>query len=392
MEPQRGDNQPLAAHLRAGATAALVAWALLLAASAEARAAGSYYVCNQPGQTGPGGLGCSFSSVDQVNNAAVAAGAAVYFASGDRFSDATLYPRSGVTYASYAPPQGAGPEGGIRAILAPASGSNAVTFFGASDVTLDGLQLDGGDAGRNLGDGVFSSENSANSSVHDEIEHCAIDNWARGIQTGYADSDWTIAENTIDSIALDGVYFARSRDRGGVGPVHDIVTGNWITNTGVFPHAGGNANPVHGIYDNSIDSQVTGNTISNFQSDGVSLRFRGSLVSDNVISGGEIGIAWFQEDSVAATSTWKGNLVVGVSQAGLFVCGAADGCDQPRERLLIEDNRIAVDAGVGCMELRPSAGAYVVAGNLCLPAEREIAPLVASSYVAAGPTSMGYPW
>jgi Periplasmic copper-binding protein (NosD) len=270
----------------------------------EVRAAGSYYVCNQAAQTDPTGHACSFGSVGEVDRAAIAAGESVYFAAGDRFSDATLYPRSGVTYGSYTPTQGVGSYGGIRAILAPTSGGNALTFFGASNVTVDGLDLEGGDASTNLGDGVFSSQHSASASTHDVIEHCTIENWARGIQTGYADSDWTIAENTIDTIALDGVYFARSKDRGGVGPQNDVVTGNWIANTGIFPHAGGNTNPVHGIYDNSINSEIANNTISQFQSDGVSVRFRGSRATDNAISGGQIGIAWFQEDPVATTSNW----------------------------------------------------------------------------------------
>jgi Periplasmic copper-binding protein (NosD) len=186
----------------------------------------------------------------------------------------------------------------------PARTTSATSFFGASNVTVDGLDLEGGDASTNLGDGVFSSQHSASASTHDVIEHCTIENWARGIQTGYADSDWTIAENTIDTIALDGVYFARSKDRGGVGPQNDVVTGNWIANTGIFPHAGGNTSPVHGIYDNSINSEIANNTISQFQSDGVSVRFRGSRVTDNAISGGQIGIAWFQEDPVATTSNW----------------------------------------------------------------------------------------
>ncbi len=367
-------------------------WALALCAGSEAHAAGSDYVCNRAGQTGPGGQPCALASIGEVNLAALPAGATVYLAAGDRFSDATLGARSGVTYTSYTPPQGAGPYGGTRAILAPAPGSNGVTFYGASRVTLDRLDLDGTDASSNSGDAVFSSERSRGPSTDDVIEHCRIVNWARGIETGYADSHWTVADNAIDTIALDGIYFARSAVRGGVGPRGDVVLGNLITNTGMFPHAGGNTDPVHGVYDDSVDSEVTQNTIAGFQSDGVSVRFRDSQVSDNVISGGAIGIAWFQEDAAGGTSRWTGNLISDVRSAGIYVCGARDGCTAPAERFVITDNTIVIDPAVPCLNLEQGADRLLALRDSCAPASDHVAALVNADYASASHAQEGGPW
>lgn len=81
-----------------------------------------------------------------------------------------------------------------------------------------------------------------------------------------------------------------------------------------------------------------------------------------------------------------------MSEAGLFVCGTADGCDRPTERIIVEGNTIAMDRTADCMDLRPSAGGYIVSGNSCEPTSAAIAALVTASFAAAANSSGGDLW
>ena len=102
------------------------------------------------------------------------------------------------------------------------------------------------------------------------------------------------------------------------------------------------------------------NTITHFADAGVSVRYRNSRVENNTISDGHEGIAWFQYDSIAGTSIWKGNAISNVAAAGIYV-SSANKAGKTKESFVIADNTLA-NVGVP-MNLKQTSGTYTVRGN-----------------------------
>jgi hypothetical protein len=198
--------------------------------------------------------------------------------------------------------------------------------------------------------GIVASAGGVGSD-HIVIQNVAISNVGIAINSASAaDDDWTIQGSTIDQTRDSGMILQ------GTG---FLVSGNTITNTGTdssIPYG------KHGIYLKAADARVVANTIRNFSANGVSARYRNSTIEANVIEGGPIGIAWFQNDSAAGTSHWAGNRISGTTAASIYV-SASDDAGATRESFVISGNVMSRTSGQ-YMNLKPTTGTYTVAGNV----------------------------
>jgi hypothetical protein len=232
--------------------------------------------------------------------------------------------------------------------------SRGIWFINDSYLTFDDLAV-----GTQQGFGGGHPDSFANNIT---IQRCTIalapGNSSVGV-VAYG-SHWTIADNTVENTGDSGLLLT--------GDGYSI-SGNTIANTGVDPAITYGA---HGIYLKASNAQVIGNTITNFQNDGISVRYRNSVVSGNTITDGEIGIAWFQYDPAAGTSQWTGNRITGLTVAGIYV-SPSDIAGNTRESFVITGNQIAkptgasaaaeMAAGWEAMNLHPTTGVYTVADN-----------------------------
>jgi putative cofactor-binding repeat protein len=278
----------------------------------------------------------AWRTVDRVNDATLAPGDTVLFQGGATFSDATLMPdESGsstrrISFGSY----GAG-----RATLA-----DGVWMYGVSRLAFEGLAVAGATQG-------ISASAGGPGVDHVLIRDVVIRDVGIGINSANAaDEDWTIADSEISDTGDSGLILL------GTG---FTVAGNTIVDTGQdasIPYG------KHGIYLKAADARVTGNTIRNFSANGVSARYRNSVIEGNVIEDGPIGIAWFQNDSVAGTSHWRGNVIRDTTSACIYV-SATDSAGATRESFVIAGNLLSPAAGAHT-DLRPTSGTYTVQGNV----------------------------
>ncbi len=313
--------------------------------AAPATIAGTtYYVAPTGSDSNPGTSPSQpWRTIGRVNAAQLKPGDGVLFQGGQRFSDSTLMP--GVSGASGAP------------IVFGSYGSGQATITqGVWFVDHDHLVFD------NLSLGPESGLQGGNSSGHPAdhivVERCTISlapgNSGLGINAN--GDDWTIDDNTVENTGDSGMLL--------IGDSY-TVSGNTIANTGLDSAIGYGR---HGIYLKASNATVTDNTITNFSADGISARYRNSTISGNTISRGSIGIGFFQYDTIPGASHWTDNLITGTTVAGVFVCGAAEGCTQPIESFVITGNTIARPTGGASgwvmMNLQPITGAYTVTGNI----------------------------
>jgi hypothetical protein len=310
--------------------AALLASALLAAIPAGAGAAGprTFYVS-------PGGSdrnrGVSparpWRTLRKVNRAALRPGDTVLLRGGSRFGGALMPSRNGepgspIAFGSY---------GGGRAEL-----PRGVWFRDRHDLAFDSLALHG--AGF-LGHGdrialANSQISGAGMGVYGEGRRW----WLTGTQI------WRTGDS---GIVLVGAYMT--------------VASNHVENTGRDPRI---RYGKHGIYLRAAHARVTDNVIHGFADNGISVRYRNSVVEHNRIDGGPIGIAWFQYDSRRGVSSWVGNEITHTTTAGIYV-SRADRAGQTRESFVIARNLLHPAAGRR-LDLQPTLGSYTVLGNLAV--------------------------
>ena len=275
----------------------------------------------------------AWKTVNRVNHASLAPGDGVLFQAGASFSDAVLMPPSSgtqskpIVFGSYGTGQAVITQGAwfVQNDLAFENLGFGSTFYGGSntqgtsnDILLDQVTIQMADGNQSLG--LF------------------------GNGTG-----WTIENSTVNNSGLSGMLLWGSGY---------LVTGNTITNTGAYT---GNGYNNHGIYLDASDTTITNNRISNFEASGISVRYHGSTIQGNTISNGEIGIDFFQTDTVAGTAMWKGNKISGTTTAGIYISPSGSGGDT-MESFIIEDNVLDVASGV-FMNLSPSTGTQTVENN-----------------------------
>lgn len=236
----------------------------------------------------------AWRTVGRVNAARLRPGDGVLFEGGQTFSDSTLMP--GTSGAAGAPIV-FGSYGNGQATI-----THGVWFIDTDYLTFDNLAL-GPQSGLQGGN---ASGHTAN---HIVVERSTIALGAGNSNLGiYANgNDWTIAGNVIEHTGDSGALL--------IGDDY-AITGNTIADTGLDPAI---SYPKHGIYLKASNATVAGNTITDFSTDGVSVRYRNSAVRDNHISGGQIGIAWFQYDTIAGTSYWTNNVITNTTAAGIYV-------------------------------------------------------------------------
>ncbi len=288
----------------------------------------------------------AWQTVAQVDRANLKPGDEVLFQGGATFADDALMPGwgEGVTGTSASPISfGSYGQGQARII-------QGVWFKSGENLAFHDLIL-GGESG--IAGAGFQGDGDGITILHTTIEHAGLGINAEG-------QDWTIADNTINQTGDSGMLLGYTAGAPGdpAGGSDFLVTGNTITSTGLNP---ADTYGTHGIYDKVADSTITDNTISHFNDDGISARYRNSTISANRISYGAVGLAWFQYDTVAGVSRWTDNTISHVSSAAIFVCGVNEGCLQPLESFQISGGSFT-DYGAMEMNLQPTSGTYSVAG------------------------------
>jgi len=179
------------------------------------------------------------------------------------------------------------------------------------------------------GDGIGGS-GSAITIAHDRISgiggagHFAIN------ATG---SGWSIRDNVISHIGDSGLMLIGDRY---------YVAGNRIDHTGLDPSVDWGA---HGIYLKASRSTVLDNKITHFHNEGVSVRYRDSVIARNNISGGQYGIAWHQYDTASGTSYWFQNTITHTTEVGIYISPHDIG-GYTHERFVLAANVIRPARGV----------------------------------------------
>jgi hypothetical protein len=274
----------------------------------------------------------AWKTVGRVNRASLNPGDGVLFQGGATFSDADLEPSTSgtsakpIVFASY---------GSGQAVL------SAGVWFVQNDLTFDDLQL---------GSTFFGGSAVHGPSDHGTLENCSISLPAGNSKLGvYTNGDnWVIDNNTISGTGLSGMLL------NGNGYT---ISGNTIDNTGLDTSVTYNA---HGIYLDASNATITKNRISNFAESGISARYRNSTITNNHISGGQIGIDFYQTDPATGTSDWTGNTISATTAAGIYVSPA--GVYSTHESFVITSNTLRRASGV-YTNLHSTRGNYKVAHN-----------------------------
>ena len=292
----------------------------------------TYYVSPSGSDCNPGTSAASaWRTVKRVNDSSLQPGDGVLFEGGATFSDGTLMPNtsgtagSPIIFGAYSQRNATLPQG--------------VWFRGQDHLRFEHLTI--GPGGNIQGTG------------HDiTIESCSIGNDGLAINAANRNYGWTIADNAIDHTGDSGMLLEGE---------DFTVSGNTITNTGLDSSI---SYGKHGIYLKVINATVTDNTITNFSADGISVRYRNSVLTANHISHGKEGIAWFQYDPLAGTSRWTENVITGTTTTGIYVSPSDKG-GKTRESFVIERNTIQPAGGVH-MNLNKTTGTYLVQKNTLL--------------------------
>jgi Right handed beta helix region len=288
----------------------------------------------------------AWQTVTQVDRAALKPGDEVLFQGGASFSDDALMPGWGETASGTSDaPISFGSYGQGEARI-----TQGVWFKSDNNLAFHDLTL-GSETGYS---GVgFQGDGEGITLLRNTIAHVGLGINAEG-------DDWSIADNVIADTGDSGMLLGYSAGAPGdpAGGSNYLVTGNTITYTGLNPAL---AYGTHGIYDKVVDSTITDNTISHFNDDGISVRYRNSTITNNTISYGKIGIAWFQYDSTAGASDWTGNAISNVSAAAIFICGVSEGCNQTLESFRISGTVVSADRGPE-LNLAPTTGTYSIGG------------------------------
>jgi hypothetical protein len=293
----------------------------------------TYYVSPSGSDSNRGTSPASaWRTVKRVNEASLQPGDGVLFEGGATFSDATLLPNasgragSPIIFGSYSQGNATLPQG--------------VWFRGQDHLGFEHLTIGPGGNLQGTGNDIT-------------VEWCSIGNDGLAINAANGNSGWTIDDNTINHTGNSGMLLEGE---------NFTVSGNTITNTGLDSSI---TYGKHGIYLKVINATVTDNTITNFSADGISVRYRNSVLSGNHISNGEAGIAWFQSDPLAGTSHWTENVITGTTAAGIYVSPSDTAGNITKESFVVERNTTQPASGVH-MNLEKTSGTYLVQENTLL--------------------------
>jgi hypothetical protein len=299
------------------------------------RPSGTVYYVSPTGNDANNGTSSSspWRTVARVDRADLKPGDAVLFRGGARFSGAALMPWTSGT--ASAP------------IVFGSYGSGRAEIVRGAWFTQDHLDFEH----LRFGATFYGGSNDRGTSNDIVLDHVYVDMPAgnQGLGLFANGSGWTIEESKVTGAGLSGMLLWGSRF---------LVTSSTIARTGSDTTNGYNN---HGIYLDASDATITDNTIENFAASGISVRYHGSVIESNLITGGQIGIDFFQTDPVAGRATWVGNAITATTTAGIYVSpeGAAG---LTRTSFLIARNEILPAAGVR-MNISPSVGSEMVRDN-----------------------------
>ena len=307
--------------------------------SARAASSGTTYYVAPNGSDANSGTSANrpWRTVERVNSAPLKPGDRVLFRGAARFSDSDLEPdASGTAGASIS----YGSYGTGQAHL-----TYGVWFNNHDDLTFDNLALgpqDGFQGGSNYGPKVN----------HIVLENSTISLSAHNADVGvYSNgNDWTIKGNKIENIGNSGMLLNGDRY---------TISGNTITNVGLDSAIRFDK---HGIYLVVSNATVTDNHISHFQADGISPRMRNSTISGNVISNGEVGIGFFEQDRIGGTSHWTHNTITGTTLACVYIDGRAGGLLRTHESFVVTYNTLRPARGPA-VRLVHTTGTYLAREN-----------------------------
>ncbi|MGA2319411.1 MAG: hypothetical protein ABSG95_01540 [Solirubrobacteraceae bacterium] len=186
------------------------------------------------------------------------------------------------------------------------------------------------------------------------IEDSEIKDWKAGIEVAYGNS-WHIIGNTIEETADSGILTQTDAE---VAPGKEenppgenwVIDNNIVNRTDLVRNVCGTAAHFcheHGIYFRCRNSELVGNTVTNFGASGISQRFGNDTIARNKISkGGEgdetgsQGIQFFPFDNKESTSRWIENEISDVP-VGMYVAYYDEGSGDKylKEHFIIDDNR-----------------------------------------------------
>jgi hypothetical protein len=300
----------------------------------------AYYVSPSGSDTNAGtSPQAAWRTVARANRASLSPGDGILFQGGATFSDDALMPDASGAQGS---PLVFGSYGTGKASFTKGAWFMSKSWLAFTDLSFTGSSQ-----------GVSGSINGSGSD-HILVQDSSFADLGIAVNAAnHSDSDWTLRNNHIDGIRDSGVILN--------GDGH-VVDGNTILNTGTdssIPYG------KHGIYLKSSDSRVTGNTIRSFEANGVSTRYRNAVIEDNVISGGQIGIAWFQNDPDSGTSFWRNNTISETSTVSLYV-SRSDDAGATRESFVVSGNRLTRAGSSYYTDFQPTSGAYTLLPNIQL--------------------------
>lgn len=297
------------------------------------RAGRTYFVSPAGNDAWPGTRTRPWHSVARVNRAALGAGDKVLFAGGSTYAGELSPPRSGLSFASY---------GTGRANL-----RDGIWFAARDDLVFRNLAVD---AGPSSDISAIESSSHGRGSTHITIVDCALTHVRVGINSANTgDADWSVS----------GTLVRFTRDSGVIVIGHDMTFArDTILDTGRDPAI---TYPKHGVYAKGPSLTFDHVTIERFSADGISLRYRNASVVHSTIAGGPIGIAWFQEDGRAGTTTIAHDAITDTTDSGIYV-SPSDAAGPTRESFMIADNTV-VPAQGNATDLNKTTGSLTLSDN-----------------------------
>ena len=295
-------------------------------------------------------------TVARVDRAHLHPGDRVLFAGGATFSDATLMPGEGFSASG----TGAAPivfgsygNGMARLTRGVWLGTNANYPRGPGHLTFENLLLGPTKGFQGTGDYIKL--------INLRISHLLGP--ASSQETGIATegSHWVIDGNTISDTGDSGMLLGFSASSPGDPPggADYVIDNNIVNHTGLDLRL---SYPSHAIYLKVANARVSGNRLTYFHDDGISLRYRDQMITNNYIAHGRIGIAWYQYDRHPGMTRVLDNTIASTSSAAIFVCGVAESCVRPIESFVVEHNLLRKTKGEA-LNLQPTSGTYLVEAN-----------------------------
>jgi Right handed beta helix region len=295
-------------------------------------------------------------TVARVDRARLHPGDRVLFAGGATFSDATLMPGEGFSASGTGTaPIVFGSYGHGMALLARGVWLGVNSFYprGPSHLTFEDLLLGPTKGFQGTGDYI----KLINVHISNLLGHGSSQ------ETGIATegSHWVIDNNTISHTGDSGMLLGFSPGSSGDPPGGEdyVIDNNTVSHTGLD---GRLSYPSHAIYLKVADARVSGNRLTYFHDDGISLRYRDQMITNNYIAHGRIGIAWYQYDRHPGMTRVIHNTIAFTSSAAIFVCGVAESCVRPIESFVVEHNLLRKTKGEA-LNLQPTSGTYLIEAN-----------------------------